>query len=257
MSRAGREPSRAHHPPRMRVLVLSGSGLSADSGLPTFRGAGGLYEGLPAERFLSAATYARDPGAVEGWIDGLRAAGEAAGPNAAHRGLAAYQARHPETMLFTQNVDTLLERAGAREVVHLHGRLDRLRCLGHAHPLPLGAGGRASAPERCPRCGSRLRSDVVLFDEPAPAYETLWRALGRATPADALVVIGTQGNVLPVGEIVRAFPGRALLDNLHESDWLRPEWFTRVLMGRAAETIGDVVATLDEWRRDADPRAAP
>jgi NAD-dependent deacetylase len=235
----------------MRVIVFSGSGLSADSGLPTFRGAGGLYAGLPAEEFLSAGTYARDPDAVEAWLDSLRAAGASAGPNAAHVGLATYQARHPETLLFTQNVDTLLERAGAGEVVHLHGRLDRLRCLGHAHPLPVGPGGRAAAPPRCPQCGSRLRSDVVLFGERAPGYDVLWRALRRARPGDALVVIGTQGSVLPVDEIMQAFPGRTLLNNLHESPWLDPERFTKVLPGRAAEVIEELVATLDEWRTES------
>jgi len=235
----------------MRVLVISGSGLSAGSGLPTFRGAGGLYEGTSAEEFLSAATYARDPEAVEAWLDTLRAAGSAAQPNVAHAGLAAYQARHPETLLLTQNVDTLLERAGARDVVHLHGRLDQLRCLGHAHSVPLGPDGRAGAPERCPRCGARLRSDVVLFGERAPAYDVLWAALRRAWPADALVVVGTQGGVLPVDAMVQAFPGRTLLNNLHESPWLRPERFTRVLPGRAAEVIEELVATLDEWRANA------
>lgn len=85
----------------MRVVVISGRGLSADSGLPTFRGAGGLYVGMAAETFLSAATYARDPDAVEAWLDHLRHAANAAAPNPAHAGLAAYQARYPETRLFT------------------------------------------------------------------------------------------------------------------------------------------------------------
>jgi NAD-dependent deacetylase len=195
--------------------------------------------------------YARDPDAIEAWLDTLRAASEGAEPNAAHVELATYQARYPETVLLTQNVDTLLERAGARRVVHLHGCLDQLRCLGHAHPVPLGSGGRAVAPPRCPRCGSRLRSDVVLFGERAPAYDVLWTALRRAGPTDVLVVVGTQGGLLPVDDIVRAFPGRTLLNNLHESAWLRPERFTRVLMGRAAEVIGELVATLEEWRSSA------
>ena len=232
----------------MQVLVVSGSGLSADSGLPTFRGAGGLYEGMAAETFLSAATYARDPEAVEAWLDHLRVAADAAAPNPAHAGLAAYQTRYPDTRLFTQNVDTLLERAGAAEVVHLHGRLDQLRCLGHAHPLPLGLGGRANAPPRCPRCGARLRSDVVLFEERAPAYVQLAAALRGARPHDVLVVIGTQGGVLPVAEMVQAFPGRTLLNNLHDSPWLPTERFTVVIPGRAGEVIGEVVATLDRWR---------
>lgn len=237
----------------MKVFVLTGSGLSADSGLPTFRGAGGLYAGIAAEDFLSAASYARDPDAIERWLDVLRSASNAAVPNAAHRGLAAYQQRHPDTLLFTQNVDTLLERAGAAAVVHLHGRLDQLRCLGHAHIAHLGPAGRATAPARCPQCNARLRSDVVLFNERAPVYDHLWRALRSATATDALVVLGTQGNVLPIEEVVRAFPGRALLSNLHDSDWLRPDHFTRVVMGRAADVIDELLDTLDSWRSEISP----
>jgi NAD-dependent deacetylase len=232
----------------VRVIVLSGSGLSAGSGLPTFRGAGGVYEGMTAEAFLSAASYARDPEAVEAWLDGLRGAGAAAVPNRAHVALAEYQARHAGVVLCTQNVDTLLERAGAREVVHLHGRLDRLRCLGHAHPVPLGAGTRRDAPARCPACGSRLRSDVVLFGEPAPAYATLDALLRRARPEDALVVVGTQGNVLPVDAIARGFPGLRLLNNLHASPWIDAAGFHDVFEAPAAEAIDAVLAAVDAWR---------
>jgi NAD-dependent SIR2 family protein deacetylase len=117
----------------MRVLFLTGSGLSADSGLPTFRGAGGLYEGMRAEEFLSARGYARHPEAVEQWLDTLRAAAAAAAPNAAHS------------------------------------------CLGRAHEIAL-TGPRADAPSRCAECGARLRSDVVLFGELAPAYAQPYRA---------------------------------------------------------------------------------
>lgn len=232
----------------MRVLVLSGSGLSADSGLPTFRGAGGLYQGMAAEELLSAEGYARHPEVVEAWLEQLRSAAAAAAPNRAHVALAEYQAGHPDVLLFTQNVDTLLERAGAREVVHLHGRLDQLRCLGHAHVLPLPSGGWADAPARCPRCGARLRSDVVLFGEAAPQYATLWSALRRARRGDALVVIGTQGNVLPIGEIARAFPGRTLLINLHASEWIDDALFDAAFQAPAAEAIDDVIEVLEGWR---------
>ena len=230
------------------MIVLSGSGLSAESGLPTFRGEGGLYDGVPAEALLSAEGYARRPVAVEGWIERLRAAAAAAQPNHAHVTLADYQRRHPDTALLTQNVDTLLERAGASDVVHLHGRLDRLRCLGHAHPLPLPTGSRADAPERCPRCGSRLRSDVVLFGEAAPAYATLWTTLRRAGPTDALVVIGTQGGVLPIAEIVRDFPGRTVLNTLHASDWIDDAAFDRVFREPATRAVDGIVAALEAWR---------
>jgi len=240
----------------MRVLVLSGSGLSAESGLPTFRGAGGLYEGMAVEEFLSKDGYARRPDEVEAWLDELRAASVAAVPNAAHAALADYQLRHPDTVLCTQNVDTLLERAGAQEVIHLHGRLDQLRCLGHAHPLPLGQGTRTQAPARCPRCGSRLRSDVVLFGELAPAYRVLQAILRRARPVDALVVIGTEGSLLPVNAFVGAFPGLRLLNNLHRSDSIDARLFHHVFEAPAAQAIEEVLAELEAWRA-AGPDAPP
>lgn len=242
----------------MRVLVLSGSGLSAESGLPTFRGPGGLYQSSRAEEFLSADGYARDPEAVEAWLEELRVQATRALPNRAHAALADYQARYPDdVLLYTQNVDTLLERAGAREVVHLHGRLDQLRCLGHSHTLRLEGGTRADAPLRCPRCGSRLRSDVILFGEAAPAYRALWSALRRLGPTDALAVIGTQGSVLPINDIVRAFPGRKLLNNLHPSEWIDAGDFDRVFEAPAAAAVDHVVGVLEAWRAAAhDARGA-
>lgn len=235
----------------MRVLFLTGSGLSADSGLPTFRGAGGLYNGVPAEELLSAEGYARDAEGVESWLDRLRVAAANATPNAAHIAMAAYQARFPETALFTQNVDSLLERAGAREVVHLHGRLDRVRCRGHAHGFSLDEPPQLLPLVRCPQCGSRLRTDVVLFGELAPAYNTLQSALRRATQTDALVVIGTRGNVLPVGDFARAFPGLKILNNLHKSDSIDPALFDHVFEERAAESIDRIVELLEASRANA------
>lgn len=225
----------------MRVLFLSGSGLSAESGIPTFRGADGLYAGMNAEEFLSAAHYAKDPDSIEEWLDQLRETVNRATPNAAHRALAQYQQRFPETLLITQNVDSLLEQAGAVNVVHLHGRINDFRCLGHGHT----AGSRV---DRCLVCGSRVRSDVVLFGEPAPNYDLLRRTLRDATPRDALVVIGTQGVVLPIAGIARAFPGPTLLNNLHESDAIDPDWFDEVIDAPATVAAPQIVATLERWR---------
>src|SRR5688572_21850747 len=141
--------------PLMRGFFLSG-------GLPTFRGAGGLYQGVAAHQFLSARGHARGPDAVEAWLERLRIAVGVAVPNRAHVALAGYQARYPHTVVCTQNVDTLLERAGARDAVHSRGRLDRLRWLGHGPLVSLGSSTRADGPDWCSWCVSRLRSDVVL-----------------------------------------------------------------------------------------------
>ena len=225
----------------MRVLFLSGSGLSAESGIPTFRGADGLYAGMNAEEFLSAEHYAKDPASIEEWLDQLRATGNRATPNAAHRALAKYQRQYPDTLLMTQNVDNLLEQAGATDVVHLHGRIDQFRCVGHGHVA-------ASRENRCLVCASRIRSDVVLFGEPAPNYDVLRRALREATPRDALVVIGTQGVVLPIAGIARAFPGPTLLNNLHESDAIDPDWFDEAIDAPATVAAPQIIATLERWR---------
>lgn len=226
----------------MRLICLSGSGLSAGSGLPTFRGAGGLHEGMRAEEFLSAASYARDPAAVERWHDRLRRAVLAVEPNAAHRALAEAQRRLPDTVLLTQNVDGLLQRAGAPRVVELHGSLHRSRCLGHAHVYALRGDWDPDA--RCDRCGARLRTDVVLFGEAAPGYLTLWSTLRRARRDDLLLVVGTQGAVLPVGEMARGFPGRSALVNLHPSDDIDERAFDVVVHAPAEEVMEALLAAL-------------
>lgn len=224
----------------MTLICLSGSGLSAGSGLPTFRGAGGLHAGMRAEEFLSAASYARDPAAVERWHDGLRRAVLAVEPNAAHRALADLERRRPDTVLLTQNVDGLLQRAGAARVVELHGSLHRSRCLGHAHLAPREGDWDPDA--RCTRCGARLRTDVVLFGEAAPGYATLRSTLRRAGREDVLLVVGTQGVVLPVTDIARAFPGRKLLVNLHASDDIDDDAFDLVVHAPAEEVLEVLVS---------------
>jgi NAD-dependent deacetylase len=232
----------------MRVLFLTGSGLSADSGLPTFRGLDGLYSQLSAEEFLSARQYAQSPDLVEHWIQELRDAAARVSPNAAHKALASYQSRYPDTVLFTQNVDMLLERAGARKVIHLHGRLDRLRCVGHGHITMIGAAAPQMALAPCSRCRSALRSDVVLFGERAPFYSTLWRELEKSGHSDVLVVIGTQGIVMPINEITRTFRGRTILNNLHPGDTVDSALFDVVIEEPAADAAARLVDQLEQWR---------
>jgi NAD-dependent SIR2 family protein deacetylase len=106
----------------------------------------------------------------------------------------------------------------------------------------------AGRPARCPRCGSRLRSDAVLFNETAPAYRTLYAMLSRARLVDALVVIGIQGNALPINEMVRAFPGLKLLNNLHRSEWIDDSRFDRVFEAPAATAVDEMIAALEASR---------
>lgn len=231
----------------MRVIFLTGSGLSADSGLKTFRGHDGLYAGMRAEEVLSARNYRRNPDQVESFLSELRASIAAAEPNDAHRGIAQYCSAYPDSVVITQNVDDLLERAGVPEVIHLHGNIRSFYCLGHAHRVPVPDG--VLLPEgRCPSCRSRLRSDVVLFEEAAPEYFTLRKVIKKHHSADVLVVIGTQGIVIPVAQIAGTFRGKKILNNLHASDAIPEVIFDAAFLESAATAFPKIRALLDEWR---------
>ncbi len=234
----------------MRVLLLSGAGLSAGAGIPTFRDAGGLYstliEGETPESVLSAGGYRRHPERVEAFLHALRERVGASEPGEAHRGCAALEREFPDCVHCTQNVDDLLERAGATRVVHLHGRITVLRCLGCALELDIGY---ALPPERrCPTCGSRLRSDVVLFEEPAPEYARLYRELEALGPADAFVVIGTHGTVLPVAMLAAATPALKILNILAPSTYIPDEVFDLAFYRPADEAVRQIRDALVAWR---------
>lgn len=202
-----------------RLVVFSGAGLSAESGLPTFRdGAGsGLWERYDPMRLASIEGFDADPGTVLAWYRMRRRALAAVEPNAAHRALAAAGARFSaagrELWQVTQNVDDLLERAGvpADEIDHLHGRITLDRChrrCGYERAVEPGAltadtgsTTSAAATDVCPRCGAVLRPAVVWFGEALP--EAAWqRAVARLARADALLVVGTSASVWPAAGLV-------------------------------------------------------
>ncbi len=180
-----------------RVLFITGAGISADSGLPTYRGIGGLYhqrltaEGLRIEDALSGAMMARRPDIAWKYIAELEANCRGAQPNAAHRLIAALEEEKPLVCVLTQNIDGLHRAAGSRNLIELHGTVHRLRCTEcpHTRSVPDYAG--LQIPPACPLCGGLLRPDVVLFGEELPA-----RALARleavlAQGVDLVVSIGT------------------------------------------------------------------
>ena len=179
-----------------RVLVLTGAGVSAESGVPTFRGGGNsaTWKGLPFDVISSGAMLERNLPAVWEWFDYRRDVLTSLKPNAAHEAIARWQERFPELTLVTQNVDGLHQYAGSREVIELHGSIWRARCTvcRLAHEIPR-AGQR---PEACNECGNALRPDVVLFGEmlPAGAFEF---AAARAASCEVCLVVGTSGLVYP------------------------------------------------------------
>ena len=232
---------------RESIVILTGAGVSADSGIPTFRGPGGLWEGHRIEEVATPEAWERDPVLVWRFYQMRRARLLESQPNEAHRALARLEetlsrARLP-LLLVTQNVDDLHERAGSRPV-HMHGELARVRCescgytprdLEHLDPATFLPCGWCSHP--------RMRPDVVWFGEMPYHLEQIGQALAACSH---FIAIGTSGLVYPAAGFLseaRARGARTWVnsldppENLHEAD--------RFLPGRAAEVVPRLVAELE------------
>jgi len=183
-----------------KIVVLTGAGISAESGLGTFRDAGGIWTRYALEDVATPEGFARDPGLVHRFYNARRAQAAEARPNPAHEALARLEAGHDgEVLIVTQNVDGLHEAAGSHNVLHMHGALAGALCHGCAHrwPAPM-----EMAPEdACPACGARAtRPDVVWFGEMPHGMDRIERALDGA---DLFAAIGTSGQVYPAAAFVQ------------------------------------------------------
>lgn len=219
----------------MRVVILTGAGISAESGLGTFRDTDGLWTRYPLEEVATPQGWARDPARVLEFYDARRAQAAGARPNAAHTALARLEAElDGEVLIVTQNVDALHEAAGARNVIHMHGRLDGALCAicDHRWPAP-----EVMAPaDPCPSCGApATRPDVVWFGEMPYRMDEILQALARA---DLFVSIGTSGEVYPAAGFVEeaAAQGLRTLElNLEASRG--SQFFDQARQGRASAIV--------------------
>lgn len=186
--------------------MLTGAGISVASGLPTYRGPGGLWNQGETATWNRAEALAEDPEGQWRFFHRLGERARAASPNAAHLALAAWEARlqaRGRFTLITQNLDDLHRRAGSQEVIELHGTLRQVRCADDGCPQPPLAPGGPAGPPPCPRCGGPLRPDVVLFGEPLPAHPE-HRAKQALRRLDLFLAVGTSGLVDPAARFVRA-----------------------------------------------------
>jgi NAD-dependent deacetylase len=187
----------------MKIVALTGAGISAESGIPTFRGAGGLWEGHRLEDVATPEAWARDPELVLRFYNMRRTAVCEAQPNAAHIALAKLEARH-EVTIITQNIDDLHERAQSSRIIHLHGEIMKVRSTcGAGKVLPWGARDIVVG-DLCPE-GSQLRPHVVWFGEEVTAYT---QAVPMVQQAELILIIGTSLQVYPAAGLVEfASPG--------------------------------------------------
>jgi len=233
-----------------RICVFSGAGMSAESGVPTFRDAlTGLWERFDAERLATPEAFHRDPSLVWGWYEWRRMKMRLAQPHAGHRALAGLERRAAQLTVITQNVDDLHERAGNTNVLHLHGSLEATRCVRCAAPFELPAdipqepeGGRRIEPPRCASCGGRVRPGVVWFGESLP-MPILQQAHEAAAACDAWITVGTSGLVYPAAELplVAARAGATLVQ-INPLPTPLDAHYDHVLSGTAAQCLPELFA---------------
>ncbi|MCW5977089.1 MAG: NAD-dependent deacylase [Bryobacteraceae bacterium] len=223
------------------IVALTGAGISAESGIPTFRGSGGLWREFRPEELATPQAFARDPKLVWEWYFWRRGLIAAAEPNAGHYALAELEARTPHFTLVTQNVDGLHDRAGSRNILKVHGDIWIVRCLACGRE---SLDKRLEFPETPPRCecGGTLRPGVVWFGEMLPP--DVWMAAERAcVEAEAMVVAGTSAVVYPAAalaplaksagaRVIEVNPEATPLSGLVDCS----------LRGKAAEILPELVA---------------
>jgi NAD-dependent deacetylase len=225
------------------IVILTGAGISAESGLATFRGPDGLWEGHRVEDVATPEAFRRDPALVQAFYDARRARLKEVAPNAAHEALARLDAEWAgDLLIVTQNVDDLHERAGAKRVLHMHGELKSAWCLACDARLPWDEDLGDHPP--CPACGiaGELRPDIVWLGEIPYEMDRIDEAVRRA---DLFVSIGTSGAVYPAAGFVqtaRSAGARTLEMNLEPS--LGSVWFDETRTGPAGTLVPEWVETL-------------
>jgi NAD-dependent deacetylase len=245
-----------------RVTVLTGAGVSAESGIPTFRDKQtGLWEKFDVMDLATPEAFERDPSLVWGWYEWRRAIVKKARPNPAHRALAALEEHVPQLTLVTQNVDDLHERAGSQGTIHLHGSLEQPRCVRcetpYAHPEGIpdaSRGGGRVDPPRCVACGGHVRPGVVWFGEPLPELEWL-AAVTAASTCEIFLSIGTSSLVQPAASLIEHARGAGALTvqvNLNPTDC--DMLFDVAIQGAAGEELPRLFRSI--WGAEAEtPRS--
>ncbi len=232
-----------------KVIILSGAGLSAESGISTFRESGGLWEQYDVSVVCNYDSLEKNESLTLEFYDKRRQELASKEPNKAHIEYAKLKKRHLEDVaIITQNVDDLFEKAGLKhdEVIHLHGYLPEVRCRNpHCEAIyDIGYGSIYDFHNGfCPKCGEKLRPNIVFFGEMAPLYERLNTEIQNC---EFIVVVGTSGNVIGVNTMA-AFIEHSILNNLEESAAIEHQLFEKALFKPATEAVDEIVADIENY----------
>lgn len=236
-------------PGARHVVVFTGAGVSAESGVPTFRDAlTGLWAQFRPEDIATPEAFQAEPQRVWDWYAWRRQLIQRVDPNPAHRAIAELQELVPRLTLITQNVDGLHQRAGSRDVLELHGSIHRVKCFDHHHPAT-DWDDRIERPPRCLLCGSLLRPDVVWFNEELPTRP--WtEALDAAARGDVFFAVGTSMLVQPASGLpLAALQAGAQVVQINPQPTDLSDFAQFDLRGKAGEILPGLINSV--WRNQA------
>lgn len=235
--------------PTKKIVIFSGAGISAESGIKTFRDSDGLWENHKIEDVCSQSTWLKNYDLVHKFYNQRRKQLAEVTPNYAHEIVAEIQKKYPkDCILITQNVDDLFERAGCTNVIHVHGELTKMECQSCSLVYNIGYKAHTNN-DLCPKCSSQdIKPFIVFFGGQAPAYMEMYDAFRHLQNEDSIaVVIGTLGNVVQINANLELMDCKKILNNLEESPYIDDTQFDKVYYEEATSACEKIEADVDEF----------
>lgn len=231
-----------------KVIILSGAGISAESGISTFRDSGGLWENHKIEDVCMLGCLEKNRVATLNFYDSRRVELKDKEPNHAHKVIANLKEKYKDKIaVITQNVDDMFEKAGCVDVLHLHGFLKEVKCESCENIVDISYEKQLGSFEVCPKCDNFLRPNIVFFGEMAPKYQDMFMEFNDC---EVLVVIGTSGAVINTDMFLNPDIKLSILNNIEPSDYLMEELYTKVLHKEATKAIDEIAFDIEEFLRN-------
>ena len=235
--------------PAKKILIFSGAGISAESGIKTFRDADGLWENYAIEDICNQQTWVQNYDLVHNFYNQRRVQLSSVEPNFAHEIVASIQKKYPQDcIIVTQNVDDMFERAGCTNVIHVHGELTKMECVSCQNVFDIGYK-EFKVGDTCPKCSSdTIKPFVVFFGGSAPKYMDMYDAFRHLQNEYSIaVVIGTLGNVVQINANLEIMECHKILNNLEVSPYIDDSQFDRVYYEEATSAIEKIEADINEF----------
>lgn len=228
-----------------KIIIFSGAGISAESGISTFRDSDGLWENHNVQDICTNGCLITNRNMTLKFYDMLRNNLKDKKPNHAHKTIARLKSKYPnEIAVITQNIDDMFERAGITDTLHLHGFLQELRCETCNHILNIKYENQFEKYDNCPKCENLLRPNIVFFGDSAPKYEDMYKEL---EDCELLIVIGTSGAVVNSDMFLNKKIKLSILNNLEKSSYINENLYTKAIFKPATLAIDEIAKDIEEF----------